>query len=61
MVESLFFLLVLLVGLGAPLVLYLLIERETDEPREMSRSDAEEHARRRSQERYADDDTGPKR
>ncbi|WP_152040069.1 hypothetical protein [Salinigranum salinum] len=54
MAEAALFVLVLLVGLGAPVVLYLLIEDETRESDEMSRADAEEHARRRSRERYGD-------
>jgi hypothetical protein len=61
MVEAVFFLPVFLVGLGATLVLSLLVARETDEPRRTSRGDAEEHARSRSQERYEGDDTGRER
>ena len=49
-------LLVLLVGLGAPLVLYLLVERETDDPRLLNRADAESYARDRAAERYRDGD-----
>jgi uncharacterized membrane protein len=54
MAEAALFLLVLLVGLVAPVVLYLFIERETDDAREMDRSDAEAHARQQSRERYGD-------
>jgi hypothetical protein len=57
MAESVF-LVVLLVGLGAPLVLYLLIDSETDEPQRLDRSDAESYARDRAAERYGNRDAG---
>jgi hypothetical protein len=47
-----FVLVVFLVGLGAPLVLYLFIRDETDERRTRSRDDAEAYARDRAAERY---------
>ena len=54
MAEAALLLVVLFVGLGGTVVLYLLVERETDRSREMDRSDAESYARRRSRERYDD-------
>jgi uncharacterized membrane protein len=55
--EAALFLLILLVGLGAPVVLYLFIADETRESSEMNRTDAEAYARQRSRERYGDGDT----
>ena len=49
---------VLLVGLAAPLALYLLVQRETSERTEMSRADAEAYARQRASERYGSNERG---
>jgi hypothetical protein len=55
MAEAALFLLVILVGLGAPVALHLLIRDETRERGEMDRADAESYARRRARERYGGD------
>jgi hypothetical protein len=54
-------LLILLVGLGVPLVLYVLIDSETDDPRTLDRSDAESYARDRATERYGEGDSDDRR
>ncbi|WP_318567118.1 hypothetical protein [Salinigranum marinum] len=55
MAEAALFALVLLVGVGGTLLLFLLIDGETSGSETMERADAEAYARRRSAERYADD------
>jgi hypothetical protein len=52
MAEAALFLVVLLVGIGGTLLLYLLIDGETTGSETMDRDDAEAHARRRAAERY---------
>ncbi|WP_380678620.1 hypothetical protein [Salinigranum sp. GCM10025319] len=52
MAEAALFFVVLLVGVGGTLLLYLLIEGETAESETIDRDDAEAHARRRAAERY---------
>ncbi|WP_142859983.1 hypothetical protein [Salinigranum halophilum] len=47
---------VLLVGLAAPLVLYLFIRDETRDRQEMHRTDAEAYARDRASDRYGEGD-----
>jgi len=54
MAEAAFFALVLLVGVGGMLLLFLLIEGETSDSETMDRADAESYARQRSAERYGD-------
>jgi hypothetical protein len=58
MADAAFFVLVLLLGLGTPLVLSLLVKPETDDPRTMRRSDAEAYARDRSRKRYGGGEEG---
>ena len=56
MAEVALFFLVILLGIGGTVLLYLLIAGETADAETMDRADAESYARERAAERYRGDD-----